>query len=329
MCIFAQEFFLKNTNHHRDILKQRLSGKSKDFFAVVGPCSIYEEEETFLYEEKLKNLQGELGDSIFLFMRAFVEKSRTSLGWRGFVYQPDLLKPEDILKGIDRTRKLFLQLQTPLAMECIDPNIYPYLEDLLCWGFIGARTSTSTTHRVLASNGSIPFGFKNTLDGDISSAINSCIVSKHSHCILTENGQTFTKGNPYTHLVLRGGYNGPNYSRNELEKASSAAKNQGISTPILIDCSHGNSPNKPDDQKTAFLSAIERFNESKENILGVMLESNLHKGSDKRIKRHGVSFTDPCLSFDETRELLLIAAEKITQQRKEESNQPTSYAYNH
>jgi 3-deoxy-7-phosphoheptulonate synthase len=295
----------------------------------VGPCSIYEEEETLQFEEKLRSLQKELGDTIFLFMRAFVEKSRTSYDWRGFIYQPDISKPEDILTGIKRTKDLFSKLETPLAMECIDPSILPHLEHLLSWGFIGARTSSSTTHRILASSASIPFGFKNSLDGDVTSAIHSCVVAKESHCILTPAGQTFTTGNPYSHVVLRGGYNGVNYKQQIVENSISTSKEHGVHSPILIDCAHGNCPNKPDDQKTAFLSAVERYNERPDDILGVMVESNLHKGSNKSYKRHGVSFTDPCLSFEETRELLLYAADRITSRRKEGSNQPTSYACSH
>ena len=326
---FCKGDFLINIEYFRKLVGQRLKGLVKTPLAIVGPCSIYDEEETLIYEDRLRALQKELGNSIVLFMRAFVEKSRTSYNWRGFVYQRDLSKPEDILEGIEKTRKLFSQLETPLAMECVDPNIFPFLEDLLSWGFIGARTSTSTTHRILASGATIPFGFKNSLDGDVSAAIHSCLVANQSHCILTKNGQSLTNGNPHTHIVLRGGYTKVNYTKEEVDKAYLTARALGVFAPMLIDCSHGNSPNKPDGQKISFLESIDRIKQSPEKVFGVMLESNILKGASTHCKQRGVSFTDPCISFEETRELLLTAAERITRQHTEESDQPTFYAYSH
>lgn len=298
---------------------------------VAGPCSIYCEEETLLFEKRLKALQEELGDSIFLVMRAFVEKSRTSYAWRGFVYQPPPLTSENIMLGIKRSQELFKACSMPLAMECIDPNILPYLEEYLSWGFIGARTSTSTTHRVLASDSPLPFGFKNSLDGDITPAIYSCVVAGHPHCVLTADGQKFTKGNVNTHIVLRGGKHGTNYDQKDINKASSLALKEAIDSPLLIDCSHGNCPNKPDDQQKAFLTALDGYLKDPKKVMGVMLESNLNKGASKKEKIPGISFTDPCLSFEQTRELLLLAKERITQprHRKEELASPTSYVYSH
>ena len=169
---------------YRQIIRERISGLNQKFLAVIGPCSIYDEEETIEYERRVRNLQKELGDSIFLVMRAFVEKSRTSHAWRGFVYNPSIGKKENILLGLKRTKILFSKLRSPLAMECIDPEIFPHLSPYLSWGFVGARIAASTPHRVLVSNTDIPFGFKNSLDGDITSAVNSCIVAKNSHCML-------------------------------------------------------------------------------------------------------------------------------------------------
>ncbi|MCH9621583.1 MAG: Phospho-2-dehydro-3-deoxyheptonate aldolase, Tyr-sensitive [Chlamydiia bacterium] len=310
-------------------IKHRLQNRSKTFFAIVGPCSIYCIEETILFAKKLKLLQVELGNEICLVMRAFVEKSRTSHSWKGFVYQPDIHKPEDILKGLELTKKLFSSLPVPLAMEFIEPSIYPHLAPFISWGFIGARTATSTTHRILASNSPIPFGFKHSLDGDINTSINSILIAKQSHCILTENSQTFSSGNPFTHVVLRGGKT-PNYDKETVTLIKSLSEEQDIHSPILIDCSHGNSHNKPDDQKTVFLDVLDQYIENPINILGVMIESNLYKGAAKKTKEFGVSYTDPCLNFEETRSLLLYAKEKITSShRTEELNLPTSCAYNH
>ncbi len=316
--------------YYRNIIKARLLNHSKTFFAVVGPCSIQNEEETKIYEEKLYHLQKELGDSLFLVMRAFVEKSRTSHSWRGFVYRPDKNKPENILEGLKRSKALFSSLQMPLAMEFIDPAIYPHLEPYISWGFIGARTATSLPHRVLVSNSNLPFGFKNSLDGDVSSAIYSCVVAKQSHCQLNGEGQSFSKGNHFTHVVLRGGKNECNYSLENIEKTINKSKKEEIYTPILVDCSHGNCPNKPLDQITAFNDSLNTYLDHPEKILGVMLESNLYEGAQKDKELFGVSSTDPCLSFEKTRELLLHAKEAILLRHcKEELDQPTSYVYSH
>ena len=315
---------------YRNTIVNRIHNHTNTFITAVGPCSIYCEEETLQYEKKLRTLQKELGPSIFLVMRAFVEKSRTTHDWRGFVYQPPPLSQENIPLGLARTKKLFSKCRMPLSMECIDPNILPYLEQYLSWGFIGARTSTSTTHRILASSSAVPFGFKNSLDGDVSAAICSLTVAENSHQVLTKDGWTFTKGNPNTHIVLRGGKNGINYDRDSTEQAWDLLEKENRNTPILIDCSHGNCPNKPDGQKDAFFSALDQYLKDPTKIMGAMLESNIQKGAIKDKKVPGVSYTDPCLSFEETRELLLTAKDKITSFRhKGELISPTSYACSH
>jgi 3-deoxy-7-phosphoheptulonate synthase len=302
---------MSSTQSYREIIQNRIKNRGDVFLAVIGPCSIYDEKETLEYESKLKDLQKQLGSSIFLVMRAFVEKSRTSQSWRGFVYQPDLSCEENIFEGIKKTKKLFSKMRSPLAMEFIDPSIYPFLAPYISWGFIGARTVTSSTHRILVSNSTIPFGFKNSLDGNVLAPVHGCIVSQSSHCILENKGQTFTKGNPYTHVVLRGGENQINYSRETIQYVNTLTKKYKINSPILIDCSHGNCLNKPEDQKIAFLHALEMYIENPTNILGVMIESNIFGGASKDKKIYGVSITDPCLSFEQTKQLLLFAKEKI------------------
>jgi len=314
---------------YRSLVKQRIENKSITFLVVVGPCSVSCEKETLLFAQKLATLQQELGSSIFLVMRAFVEKSRTANSWKGFVYQPDLDKPENIIEGLRRTQKLFSSLSVPLSMEFIDPTLHPYLAPFITWGFIGARTATSMTHRVLASHDDIPFGFKHSLDGDVQTAINSIEVANHPHCVLTETGQTFTKGNKHTHVILRGG-KVPNYEKSYVEKTIALSKAKHISTPVLIDCSHGNSHNKPDDQKTVFLDVLDQYLENPQDVMGLMMESNIFKGASKESKKFGYSYTDPCLDFEETRSLLLYAKNKITLKfRKEGLDQHTSCAYNH
>ena len=302
---------------YRKRICARLQNTTNTFVAIVGPCSIYCEEETLLFEKKLQELQEELGDSIFLVLRAFVEKSRTAHDWRGFVYQPPPLTREDIEEGISRTQKLFSSCTMPLAMECIDPRIFSHLEPYLSWGFIGARTSTSSTHRVLASSTHLPFGCKNSLDGDIEAAVDACKVASHSHCVLGEEGQSFTRGNPHTHVVLRGGKRSPNFDPQSVSRAKELCSKKEILSPMLIDCSHGNCPNKPDDQEKAFFSALSAYLEDPKKVMGVMLESNLKRGAATGKKVPHVSFTDPCLSFEETASLLRKAKEQIIRHKEE------------
>lgn len=258
-------------------------------------------------------------------MRAFVEKSRTAHAWRGFVYQPDLSGPEDILAGLKRTKALFEKLNVPLAMEFIDPAIFPQLAPYISWGFIGARTATSQIHRIMASDAPFAFGFKHSLDGNIQTAINSTLVAKEPHCTLTQVGQKMTPGNTHTHIVLRGGLS-TNYDKKSVANALELCKLSKVSSPLLIDCSHGNCINKPDDQKTVFLDVLEQYLENPSNILGVMLESNIYRGSKRDEKSYGLSLTDPCLDFEETASLLHYAKKQMINRRcKEGSNQPTFY----
>ena len=320
---------MPNTANIRSKIKSRLKNECDTFFAVVGPCSISCEKEALIFGKKLAQLQKQLGNEITLVMRAFVEKSRTSHAWRGFVYQPDLNGDENIREGLRRTKNLFSALDVPLCMEFIDPTIYLHLEPYISWGFIGARTATSAPHRILASNSPIPFGFKHSLDGDVLTSINAIKTAQNPHCILTEDDQIQSPGNPFTHVVLRGGKT-PNYDKESVTLAKNLAAQNGITAPILIDCSHGNSHNKPDDQKTVFLDVLEQYLNDPKSILGIMMESNIYKGSSKEVKEFGVSYTDPCLDFEETSALLLYAKEQISRRRhKEGLDQPTFCAYNH
>ena len=322
-------FMKKDINTYREIIKKRLSNHSKQFLVAVGPCSISSEEDAIAYDLLLSELQKKLGEEILLVMRAFVEKSRTANSWKGFVYQPNFNKNENIIEGISRTKELFSKLNSPLAMEFINPSIYPLLSPYISWGFIGARTSSSLTHRMIASESSLPFGIKNSLDGNIISAINGCLFAKESHCKLNGDSQIYTKGNPYTHIVLRGGTHHPNYDQSSTSNAYELLEKNQIPHPILIDCSHGNCRNKPFDQEYVFKNVVRQYINNPNKILGAMVESNLNEGKGEKENKMGLSITDPCIGFKHTEDLLLWAKEEITAGYKEELYQPTSYECNH
>lgn len=298
----------------RKIKQRLLQPFSKKLYVLVGPCSIHEERETLEYASLLKELSKDL---FFLtpVMRAYIEKPRTIIGYKGALYQPDISKTEDLKEGLYFTRSLLSKLSEkdiPLAMEFVDPYLTPYFEDLISWGFIGARTSSSQIHRQIASSMNFPIGFKNNTDGNISGAIHAIIAAQSPHTFfhISEDGKICQKtslGNPYAHLVLRGSLETTNYCKKSLLNAYTA---QGkIKTPILIDCSHGNSKKNLEKQKEVFLEVAEYATEHVP-LLGMMLESFLEKGSqspDNPDYNPKVSITDPCLDFETTKDLLKYA----------------------
>jgi 3-deoxy-7-phosphoheptulonate synthase len=279
-----------------------LNGEDLRKAIIVGPCSIHNIEETLEYAQRLKKLSEEVEDQIFLVMRTFVEKPRTHATWKGFVSDP-LIEGKDNLKlGIEKTLELFKnlnKLELPLAMEFIDPNLAPLFSHFISWGFIGARTTRSPTHRILASQLQIPIGFKNPLDGDITACINAqnVALSCHEICIPNKNYPfeiIKTQGNPWTHPVLRGSFEGPNYV---------LAKN--FKSPVLIDCAHGNSQKDLIKMQGVFLESLELMIENP-MIKGLMLESYLNSGCQAHAGdlKYGVSITDPCLDFETTEKLI-------------------------
>jgi 3-deoxy-7-phosphoheptulonate synthase len=270
------------------------SRKDERLAAIVGPCSIHDQVAALEYALKLKRLKNE---RLFPIMRVFIEKPRTVLGWKGFVYDPKLNGSNDLALGLRQARALMieiLQLEVPIAVELLDPLIAPYFDDLITWGFIGARTSASQPHRQMVSNLSFPVGFKNDCQGRTDEAEAALIAARspHSYFGIDAEGRiskVLSKGNPFTHLVLRGGYEGPNY-----EKARHFAPH------VIIDCAHGNCEGDFRKQKEVLYEAISM------DIAGFMLESNLFEGKQSlsSFLSYGVSITDACLSWEETETLL-------------------------
>ncbi len=294
-----------------------LEQKSRLLAGFIGPCSIHDPKSAIEYATRLQKLSSELEDSWFLIMRTFVEKPRTQLGWKGFLYDPHLDGSHDLAEGIRRCRKLFLhlsELKVPCACELLDPLIVDYFSDLITWGFIGARTSASPIHRQMASGVPFPVGFKNTIHGEIDTAVSAVLTSRaaHSHIGLNRQGRICsieTPGNPWTHIVLRGSDTQPNFDPKSVAEATSQLKQNGLPSSLVIDCAHGNSQKDPLRQKEVFLSAVDQASEPGSSIVGVMVESHLFAGhqllsASLKNLSYGISITDSCLSWEETETLL-------------------------
>ncbi len=301
----------------REVVKAILSGADERFLVVVGPCSIHDEKAAMEYAERLKALSGELGDRIYVVMRVYFEKPRTTIGWKGLINDPHLDGSFDMETGLRLARKILLNITAlglPTGTEALDPITPQYIADLLTWAAIGARTTESQTHRTMASGLSMPVGFKNGTDGSLQVALDALAAVKHPQAFLgiDENGLTAvieTKGNPWGHIILRGGREGPNYAPAFVGQALAALENSGLPSGIMVDCSHANAEKRFFNQRRVFQSVIEQRAGGMPAVMGAMIESNLFEGNqklgpDKRQLRYGVSITDECIGWEET-ELVL------------------------
>jgi 3-deoxy-7-phosphoheptulonate synthase len=298
-------------------IQNLLSGRDPRIAIITGPCSIHDRVATLEYAHKFKKLAQSVMESCFLVMRVYVEKPRTSTGWKGYLYDPYLDGSYDIRAGLVATRELLLELaslEIPAAAEFVDPLATPYFSDLISWGFIGARTSASQPHRQLASLLNFPIGFKNATDGNIDDAIHGVIASMTPHTFLhmNEDGKitsTQSLGNPHTHIVLRGAYESTNYDAKSVAHALQKMHIAEVSTRLLIDCSHGNCQKVHEKQKQAFHAVIEQIKAGNQQILGVMLESHLQSGNQSLNfpLQYAVSITDPCIDWATTEELIFKA----------------------
>lgn len=298
----------------RNTIKNILSGKDNRFLLIVGPCSIHDPLAGAEYAAKLKELANEVSSTCYIVMRSYFEKPRTTSGWKGLLYDPNLDGSHNIYKGICLCRQFLLNLadlEMPAATEFLDPITPWYFGDLVTWGCIGARTVGSQIHRQFASGLSMPMGFKNGTNGDIEIAVNGASSASMPHTFigLGEKGQAsivHTKGNPYTHVVLRGGNNGPNYDPTSICQVLDLLEKAELPLRILVDCSHDNAEKQHQKQIKVFQSAIEQVAGGNLTIKGLLLESYLHAGNQK-IKtplKYGVSLTDPCLDWDTTSQLI-------------------------
>jgi 3-deoxy-7-phosphoheptulonate synthase len=287
------------------------------FLLIVGPCSIHDPKSALEYAARLAVLSRELADRYLIVMRVYFEKPRTTVGWKGFINDPNLDESCDVARGIGLARKLLLDildLGLPAGTEFLDPIIPQYTAELVSWAAIGARTTESQTHREMASGLSMPVGFKNATDGSFQTAIDamSSARTQHSFLGIDQDGSTSivkTAGNPDSHVVLRGGRNGPNYHAKDVQAAREALRKSGLEPALMVDCSHANSGKDPNRQPDVWKSILAQRREGNRHLIGAMLESHLHFGSqpltkDPSILKYGVSITDACMDWETTAALL-------------------------
>lgn len=308
---------------YRKEVENIIMRKDKRILVITGPCSIDSIPAALEYASALKKLQSKVSSKMMLVMRTYFEKPRTTLGWKGMIYDPDLNQSFNIEKGVRMARKLLLEInrmEIPTATEFLDPLIPQYISDLISWAAIGARTVESQTHRQLASGLSMPVGFKNATDGSIHVAVDAILTAraKHSFLGVISDGRTGvfqTRGNYFCHVVLRGGQHLPNYSSENVVYTVELMKRLKLTPSVMVDCSHANSMRNPLMQPKIMMNVVDQIREGQNAICGVMLESYIKTGrqdiaaAGKLIP--GVSVTDPCLGWQETEEAILAAYEKL------------------
>jgi 3-deoxy-7-phosphoheptulonate synthase len=298
-----------------------LNGHDNRFMVIVGPCSIDDEAAALDYGKRLATLARHVDDKLLIVMRAYVEKPRTTHGWKGLAYDSLRDGRGNMALGLHHSRQILLQLSAlglPLASEALHPLVMSYLNDLISWAAIGARTSESQPHREMVSNLLCPVGIKNSTDGRISSAINAMHASSRGHHTLgiDEDGQISiinTRGNPDTHLILRGGQGLTNYDSDSIHHALSQLSANDCHEKVLIDCSHDNSLKQYERQMEIAHHVVDQHLAGNNGILGLMLESYIEAGkqndSDKTI--YGQSITDACLGWNDTEALLTALYQKL------------------
>ncbi|MCB1836758.1 MAG: 3-deoxy-7-phosphoheptulonate synthase [Alcanivoracaceae bacterium] len=308
----------------RQAVRDILDRKDHRLFIVIGPCSIHDTKAALEYATRLKALSEKVQDTIQLVLRVYFEKPRTTVGWKGLINDPymnDTFKIED---GLNIARQLLLdvaEMGLPAATEALDPITPQYLQDLITWSAIGARTTESQTHREMSSGLSGPVGFKNGTDGSLEVAVNAMLSVKHPHRFLgiDNDGRvalTTTRGNQYGHVVLRGGGGKPNYDSVSVALAEQELAKAGVSTNIMVDCSHANSNKDPALQTLVMDNVSNQILEGNKSIVGLMVESHLKFGNQKipadlSKLEYGVSITDGCISWETTEEAVLKMADKL------------------
>ena len=303
---------------YRQTVRDILTRKDSRLLAIVGPCSIHDTEAALDYAGRLKKLSDELSDRFFVIMRTYFEKPRTTVGWKGLILDPDLDGSYNIDKGLIKARNLLIEigkLGLPVGCEMLDPIIPQYIDELISWASIGARTTESQTHRNLASGLSVPVGFKNSTSGELSNAINAIksAAAPASFIGMDKDGRSAvyrTRGNNMCHLIMRGGDRAPNYYEDDVETARKKLLDSSLNDAIIIDCSHGNSRKDFRRQKRVLRSVVDQAVWGDDSIRGFMLESNINEGNQPigGDLAYGVSITDACIGWEETERILTASA---------------------
>lgn len=320
----APEASLQTTLDNRLAIQDILDDKDQRLFVIVGPCSIHDIDAALDYAGRLKKLADQVKDTIIPVMRVYFEKPRTTVGWKGLINDPFMDDSFHIEEGLKAARQLLIDVTKtglPTSIEALDPVTPQYFAELISWAAIGARTTESQTHREMASGLSMPVGFKNGTDGKITVAINAMksALSPHHFLGFESTGRIAkyaTRGNAYSHVVLRGGDSGPNYNADNVNACETKLKDEGLRDKIMIDCSHGNSSKDYRNQPKVFRDVINQVLAGNRAICSMMVESNIHEGNQKITKelkelKYGVSVTDSCINWETTEELFLEAHEKL------------------
>ncbi len=332
--VFAQlpsdEATAKAIMKSRQTVNDIIEGKDQRLLAVIGPCSLHDPKAALEYAAKLKDLASKIEDEMFVVMRTYFEKPRTVGGWKGLILDPNMDGSYDIGGGILAARSLLLsivKMGLPVGCEVLDPIIPQYIDELMSWSSIGARTTESQIHRNLASGLSVAVGFKNSTSGDLRNALNAIKSARQpaSFIGMDSKGASAifrTTGNEYCHLILRGGDQSPNYYEDDVESARLLMEKEGITPPaIVVDCSHANSRKNYERQKRVLRSIIDQVTWGEKAIRGFMLESYLEPGCQKipedlSTLKYGVSVTDACIGWEETERIILRSCEMLRKARQ-------------
>ena len=316
---------IKTVRSARFKISEILKGNDDRLLLVCGPCSIHEINSAIEYAKNLYELSQKVSKDILIVMRTYFEKPRTTVGWKGLINDPYLNDTCKINHGMGMARKLLLDISDmglPCGYECLDTITPQYIADVMSWAAIGARTTESQVHRQLSSGLSMPVGFKNGTKGSIEIAANAIISSRHSHCFLgvTQQGLVAiikTSGNKDTHIILRGGKDGPNYTEPYIKQTEEILRKSKLEPKIMVDCSHGNSGKDYRNQPKVCRNVCEQIRNGNFSLMGMMMESNINEGKQKLVfgkcdtLKYGKSITDSCMSFETTEEIVLELAEAV------------------
>ena len=315
---------MRNIIAGREVVSDILSRKDSRLIVIVGPCSIHNLEAAKEYAHKLKNLSEELKESLYIVMRVYFEKPRTTIGWKGLISDPDMDNSLDVDKGLYQSRQFLTwlaDLGMPAATEALNPITPQYLADLISWCAIGARTTESQTHREMSSGLSMTVGFKNSTDGKLITAVNAikACSSPQSFLGINDEGQISAfkaKGNKSSHIILRGGIK-PNYHSEDIERCEKLLQQNDLPERIMVDCSHDNSNQDYRLQGNVVEEISAQIVAGNKSIFGIMLESNLFSGNQKILDnqnemKYGVSVTDGCIDWEETQTVLRNLAETLS-----------------